>query len=242
MKLKKISVFITLTIFLSFFGIITAQIPVNVYHFEEKSADGTLHHELKMDGDYYVHTVYKESPAEFVKTMGGYYTASDNTLKVDLEFNSNYKEDKIKSIEVPFKIKNKNLILEGSTPMTFKPISQDAKDLDGKWLMTGRVTDQGEQRRDTSRPRKTMKYLLNGHFQWIAYNTETFEFFGSGGGTYDANNGKYTENIGYFSRDNSRVGAALSFNYELNGKDWHHTGKSSKGDPLNEIWTKRENR
>lgn len=240
MKLTKISVFIGLILFLSFFDRITAQIPANVYHFEEKSKDGTLHHELKLDADYYVHTVYKESPAEFIKTMGGYYKTSGNNLMVDLEFNSNHKEDKITSINVPYKLKKGNLILEGVKPMTFTPTKLGTQDLDGKWLMTGRVTDQGEQRRDTSRPRKTMKYLLNGHFQWIAYNTETFEFFGSGGGTYEATNGKYTENIGYFSRDNSRVGAALSFDYELNGKDWHHTGKSSKGDPLNEIWTIRD--
>tara|TARA_R110000822_G_scaffold77415_3_gene185784 strand:- start:1567 stop:2289 length:723 start_codon:yes stop_codon:yes gene_type:complete len=240
MKLTKISVFIGLILFLSFFDRITAQIPANVYHFEEKSKDGTLHHELKLDADYYVHTVYKESPAEFIKTMGGYYKTSGNNLMVDLEFNSNHKEDKITSINVPYKLKKGNLILEGAKPMTFTPTKLGTQDLDGKWLMTGRVTDQGEQRRDTSRPRKTMKYLLNGHFQWIAYNTETYEFFGSGGGTYEATNGKYTENIGYFSRDNSRVGAALSFDYKLNGKDWHHTGKSSKGDPLNEIWTIRD--
>tara|TARA_R100001369_G_scaffold86991_1_gene122046 strand:+ start:12295 stop:13017 length:723 start_codon:yes stop_codon:yes gene_type:complete len=240
MKLTKISVSIGLILFLSFFYKITAQIPANVYHFEEKSKDGTLHHELKLDADYYVHTIYKESPAEFIKTMGGYYTTSGNNLKVDLEFNSNHKEDKITSINVSYKLQKGNLILEGPKPMTFTPTTLGTQDLDGKWLMTGRVTDQGEQRRDTSRPRKTMKYLLNGHFQWIAYNTETFEFFGSGGGTYDATNGKYTENIAYFSRDNSRVGAALSFDYKLKGKDWHHTGKSSKGDPLNEIWSIRE--
>lgn len=240
MKLTKNSVSLGLILFLSFFYKITAQIPANVYHFEEKSKDATLHHELKLDADYYVHTIYKESPAEFIKTMGGYYTTSDNNLKVDLEFNSNHKEDKITSLNVPYKLQKGNLILEGANPMTFTPTTLGTQDLDGKWLMTGRVTDQGEQRRDTSRPRKTMKYLLNGHFQWIAYNTETFEFFGSGGGTYDATNGKYTENIAYFSRDNSRVGAALSFDYKLNGKDWHHTGKSSKGDPLNEIWSIRE--
>ncbi|PXX30537.1 hypothetical protein [Arenibacter sp. ARW7G5Y1] len=240
MKLKKINIFIGLALFLTFFNTITAQIPANVYHFEEKNKDGTLHHELKLDADYYVHTIYKESPAEFIKTMGGYYSTSGNKLMVDLEFNSNHKEDKITSINIPYRLQKGKLILQGTKPMTFTPTKLGTQDLDGKWLMTGRVTEQGEQRRDTSRPRKTMKYLLNGHFQWIAYNTETFEFFGSGGGTYNATNGKYIENINYFSRDNSRVGAALSFNYELNGKDWHHTGKSSKGDPLNEIWTKRE--
>ena len=50
--------------------------------------------------------------------------------------------------------------------------------------MAGRITDEGEKRRDISKPRKTMKFLKNGNFQWIAFNTETFQFFGSGGGTY----------------------------------------------------------
>ncbi|MCK0144433.1 hypothetical protein MWU78_02070 [Arenibacter sp. F26102] len=239
MELKKFSVFVGLVVLLFFSGKIEAQIPENVYHYEEKSSDGTLHHELKLDSDYFVHTIYRESPAEFIKTLGGFYTINDNTLMVQLEFNSNYKKDNISNLQIPFKIKNGTLILEKPTQMIFTATSYGPQDLDGKWLITGRVTDQGEERRDTSRPRKTMKYLLNGHFQWIAYNTETFEFFGCGGGTYDATNGKYTENIAYFSRDNSRVGATLSFNYELNGNDWYHTGKSSKGDPLNEIWSKR---
>tara|TARA_R110000868_G_scaffold337359_2_gene598230 strand:+ start:13631 stop:14362 length:732 start_codon:yes stop_codon:yes gene_type:complete len=240
MKLKKIGVFVSLVLFLSFLEKISAQIPANVYHFEEKNSDGTLHHELKLDNDYLVHTIYRETPAEFIKTSGGYFTISNNNLMVQLEFNSDYTKDKISQLKIPYKLKGGTLILETPTKMIFTASSKGPQDLDGKWLMSGRLTDQGEERRDTSRPRKTMKYLLNGHFQWIAYNTETFEFFGTGGGTYDATNGKYTENIAYFSRDNSRVGAKLSFNYELNGNDWHHTGKSSKGDPLNEIWTKRE--
>ena len=42
--------------------------------------------------------------------------------------------------------------------------------------MGGRVTDNGERRRDLNRPRKTMKFLLNGYFQWTAFNVETFKF------------------------------------------------------------------
>ncbi|MCM4153731.1 hypothetical protein DHD05_19235 [Arenibacter sp. N53] len=239
MNYKKISVFVGLVIFLLIFNNIWAQIPANVYHFEDKSSEGTIQHELKLDADYFVHTIYRQSPAEFIKTLGGYYTISGNNLMVQLEFNSDYNKDKITNLKIPYEVKGGTLILDYPTQMNFNPTTYGIQDLDGKWLITGRVTDQGEERRDTSRPRKTMKYLLNGHFQWIAYNTETFEFFGTGGGTYDATNGKYTENIAYFSRDNSRVGAILSFNYEVNGNDWYHTGKSSKGDPLNEIWTKR---
>ena len=66
-----------------------------------------------------------------------------------------------------------------------------------------------------------------------------FNFFGSGGGDYTAENGAYVEQIEYFSRDNNRVGAKLSFEYLRKEKDWYHKGFSSKGASLHEIWTLR---
>ncbi len=88
-------------------------------------------------------------------------------------------------------------------------------------------------------PRKTLKILSGTRFQWAAINTDTKEFFGTGGGTYTFKDGKYTENIEFFSRDNSRVGASLSFDGKVDGKRWHHSGKSSKGDPIAEVWTRQ---
>src|SRR3546814_4443688 len=85
------------------------------------------------------------------------------------------------------------------------------------------------------RARRTLKILTGTRFQWAAINVETGEFSGTGGGTYTFKNGKYTENIEFFSRDNSRVGMSLSFEGDLQGDDWHHQGKSSKGDPIYEI-------
>lgn len=112
--------------------------------------------------------------------------------------------------------------------------------LSGAWLITGRVTDSGMQKM-TPGARKTMKILSGTRFQWIAYNSETKEFFGTGCGTYSTVDGKYTETIDVFSRDNSRVGANLEFNFSIiEGGDWRHSGKSSKGDPIDEIWSKRE--
>lgn len=111
--------------------------------------------------------------------------------------------------------------------------------LSGAWLITGRTTQQGVQK-ITPGARKTMKILSGTRFQWIAYNTETKEFFGTGGGTYTTENGKYTENIDVFSRDNSRVGMKLSFDFSIENGDWHHKGLSSKGDPIDEFWTRRE--
>ena len=84
-----------------------------------------------------------------------------------------------------------------------------------------------------------MKILVDGYFQWIAFNTASFSFHGTGGGSYSAADGTYTESIDYFSRDNNKVGISLGFDYAKKGMDWHHKGFSSKGDPLHEIWTYR---
>ncbi|MEL7147197.1 MAG: membrane or secreted protein, partial [Bacteroidota bacterium] len=89
-------------------------------------------------------------------------------------------------------------------------------------------------------PRKTMKILSGTRFQWIAYNTETREFKGTGGGTYTTENGRYTENIEFFSKDDSKAGISLQFDFEIVDGDWHHSGLSSKGTPIHEIWSIRE--
>jgi hypothetical protein len=112
--------------------------------------------------------------------------------------------------------------------------------LHGAWLMSGRIRDGETKQRDMTSPRKTMKLLSGTRFQWIAYNTETKEFKGTGGGTYVTKNGEYTENIEFFSKDDSRVGASLEFDYSLVEGEWHHKGFSSKGDAMHEIWAERE--
>ena len=198
-----------------------------VYNFNSLSNGKNITHKIMLDENYFVETQYLTKTAEFILTRGGYYNKTkSNIIKVNLEFNSNFLKDSLKL----FQIEKKDSWIKSFG----KPI-----DLNGKWLMAGRITNEGEKRRDISKPRKTMKFLKNGNFQWIAFNTETFQFFGSGGGTYSAKNGIYTENIQFFSRNNNSVGKILPFNYSLKGVDWHHSGKSSKGDPIYEIWTKR---
>ena len=197
-----------------------------VYTFQSKENGKTVTHRILIDNSYLVETQFVTNPAQFILTRGGFYSKEGKEISVNFEFNSNFKKDSLKKLKINWS-------------KDWGEVSEKPKDLNGKWLMAGRVIDQGERRRDTSRPRKTMKFLLDGYFQWTAFNTETFQFFGSGGGSYTAENGKYTEHIQYFSRDNSRVGAVLPFNYTLKGSDWHHQGYSSKGDPMHEIWSIR---
>lgn len=197
-----------------------------VYTFQTKENGKTITHRILIDNSYLVETQFLSNPAQFILTRGGFYSKEGKEILVNFEFNSNFEKDGLKKLKINWS-------------KDWEKVSKKSKDLNGKWLMAGRVTVQGERRRDTSRPRKTMKFLLDGYFQWTAFNTETFQFFGSGGGSYTTENGKYTEHIQYFSRDNSRVGAVLPFNYSLKGSDWHHQGYSSKGDPMHEIWSMR---
>jgi hypothetical protein len=147
---------------------------------------------------------------------------------VHLEYNSLFEQDSLKTIPL-------------ATLNAFEKMALQPQPLDGLWLMGGRMRNDLMTNRDTSGPRKTLKVLYNGRFQWIAFHTETFAFMGTGGGSYSAENGVYKESIEFFSRDNSRVGVVLPFEYELINGAWHHKGKSSKGDPIHEIWVQREN-
>ena len=121
---------------------------------------------------------------------------------------------------------------------TWKKIDSGSSALAGAWRFGARVDDKGQagERRGASSPRQTIKVLSGKHFQWAAFNYETKEFFGTGGGTYERQNDKYTETIRFFSRDNSRVGMSLTFECRLDGDDWYHRGKGTTGNPVSEVW------
>lgn len=183
---------------------------------------------------------YDADTGTFDGTNGGSYTMDGTTMKEVVEFDSRTPERV--GEEVSFEIEwdgPDRLRIVGSENWSTRLDSGEPGALAGAWLMSGRKRDGEIQQRDIDRPRKTMKILSGTRFQWIAYNTETKQFMGTGGGTYTTLDGKYTENLEFFSRDDSRVGASLPFNYELIDGNWHHSGKSSKGDPLYEIWSLR---
>jgi len=205
------------------------------------SADGD---ELKSvvifaDG-YQAMSTYDAKTGEFISTNGGTWKLEGDTMTETVEFNTENPERVGSEVNFKVFITDSIMGIVGSD-MKLKRIDngQPGK-LQGAWLMSGRVRDGETQQRDTSRPRKTMKILSGTRFQWIAYNTETKQFMGTGGGTYTTESGKYTENIEFFSRDDTRVGNSLEFDYSLREGNWHHSGLSSKGDPIYEIWSIRE--
>ena len=198
-----------------------------VYEFTSSKEEKEIIHRIIMDEEYFIETQFMGSSSDFILTRGGFFQKEAGKISVIFEFNSNYANDSLKQMDI-------------ARNTQWQKISESKQPLDGKWLMAGRVRDEGERRRNTSGPRKTMKILKDGYFQWTAFNTETFQFFGSGGGAYKAQDGSYTESIEYFSRDNNKVGLQLEFDFEEKGNDWYHKGFSSKGDPMHEIWTQRK--
>lgn len=188
---------------------------------------------------YQSKTIYNSKTGHFLSTNGGSWTLSNNTLTEKLEFDTEHPENVGTEMNSEISIDNNTFTL-GKDKIRFNRIDdgQPGK-LGGAWLMSGRVTNGETQLRNTDGPRKTMKILSGTRFQWIAYNTETKQFMGTGGGTYTTINGEYTETIEFFSRDQTRVGAVLKFNYDLIDGHWHHSGLSSKGDPIHEIWSLR---
>ena len=222
------------------FGI-NAQSFIGAWETYHTSENGDQLKSVVIFGDgYQVIATYDLKTGKFIRTEGGTWQLAGDTMTETVEFDSKYPEKVGK--EVSFKVFiNDSIMGIVGRDREYKRIDNGTPGLlQGAWLMSGRVSDGEVQMRDTSGPRKTMKILSGTKFQWIAYNTETKQFMGTGGGTYTTENGKYTEHIEFFSRDDSRVGMSLQFDYSLKDGNWHHSGLSSKGDPIHEIWSLRE--
>ena len=189
-------------------------------------------------GDFFSYALFDTESRSFEGTYGGTWSYKNQMLNLLMEYNT-FDNTKVgQYIEKQANFDDENLIIEGHEFIRIDNGLPGA--LEGAWLFSGRKRDGEIQTRDTDQPRKTMKILSGTRFQWIAYNVETGEFSGTGGGTYTTIDNQYTEIIDFFSRDSSRVGASLTFNYESIDGVWNHSGLNSRGEPLYEFWSPRE--
>lgn len=194
--------------------------------------DGNTNHLWLFVDGYSSYIQYENN--KYLSTWGGPFSNESNGIQVKVEYND-AKPDEVGQDKATAAKLSGNEIKMGN--LTFKKQPSNKQDLDGLWRITGRKQDD----KVSTIPRgdrKTIKILVDGYFQWIAINPAEKGFYGTGGGQYTFKAGKYTEKILFFSRDNSRVGAALSFDGEIKDADWHHSGLSSKGDPIFEIWSR----
>ncbi|HEX5668850.1 MAG TPA: hypothetical protein VFX73_08620 [Chitinophagaceae bacterium] len=206
---------------------------------ESRTSDGII--TLIIADNYLVSTRYDIDAKKFYGTHGGTIKIFNGAeISGVTEFNSVKKEEVGKEYKLDVKMVGNTMAAthNGST-VVFTRVDDGTKNMTGNWRITQREQNGQLTPIHTSGPRKTIKILSSTRFQWAAINTETGEFSGTGGGRYTFENGMYTEHIEFFSRDSSRVGMSLSFNGKLDKNDWYHSGKSSKGDPINEVWSRK---
>jgi hypothetical protein len=191
---------------------------------------------LFMDG-YFTHTSFSKTPKSFHRSRGGTYEIKNREILATIEFDSKSKEEIGKDLNYSFSAsKNElNTNINGKSAKWIR-LDDGSAPLAGVWRITDRQQDGKIVPIHQSGTRKTLKILTGTRFQWAAIDPGTKEFSGTGGGTYSFANGKYTEQIEFFSRDSSRVGAKLGFDGKLESGKWHHSGLSSKGDKIYEIW------
>jgi len=196
---------------------------------------------------YLMFAVYNLPQKKYVKSGGGTYqisvVSSKNVLSYKRDFNT--EDSTVVGLTVAnfYTVDKKELSFsEGPLAGNWKRIDESKfpKVMNGTWRIKAREGVDSKMQTILKGSRKTLKILSGSHFQWAAFDTDTHQFFGTGGGTYTVKDGKYTENIKFFSRDNKKVGASLTFDCILNGKDWTHTGQSSTGTRVHEVWEKEE--
>ncbi|RRB06513.1 membrane or secreted protein [Larkinella rosea] len=193
--------------------------------------------------DGYMMGAYFEAN-RFIGAQGGTYTVDGKQLKINFEFSTEDSTDvgTTQTLLID-SFKNNKLVLsnDGDTDTYERMDAPTAQTpMAGLWRITGNIDDNGQVKTRQRTARKTLKLLTGNRFQWAAINPETKQFSGTAGGTYTFVNGKYTEKLEFFSRDDKRVGKSLQFDAELKGDDWYHRGQSSTGGKVSEVWSREK--
>ncbi|HEY0666794.1 MAG TPA: hypothetical protein VGD22_01380 [Sphingobacteriaceae bacterium] len=196
-------------------------------------------HVLIFQDGFFFHTAFDKNGKQFFLSQGGTYTQKGEEVNAKIYFHTANKDEVGTQLNARFSISGNtlNLYINGET-QNWTRLDDGSTPLAGTWRITSRMQDGKLAPIHQTGARQTYKILSGTRFQWAAINPETKEFSGTGGGTYTFTNGKYTENIEFFSRDNTRVGASLTFDGKLENGEWHHSGLSSKGDKIYEVWSR----
>jgi hypothetical protein len=202
--------------------------------------NGTTEYVFIFQDGYFSCSVFDKQNKKFIRTWGGTFSEAGGQMHANIEFDTESKDNVGAHKHYPVTVSGNSLKLNlGNEIGEWKRTDNGIEGLAGNWRITGRMRDGSMQPIEKS-ARKTVKILSSTRFQWMAINTGTKEFFGTGGGTYTFKNGKYTENIEFFSRDSSRVGASLSFDGSVTNNVWTHKGLSSRGEPIHEEWSREK--
>ena len=128
-------------------------------------------------------THYTVADNKFISTDGSSWSANGNSISKTIEYNTADPSMVGKELTTTFFLEGNTLKIEGDEKIWKRLDYGTPGALAGAYLITGRKRD-GEITSRTPGARKTMKILSGRRFQWIAYNTDSGKFFGTGGGTY----------------------------------------------------------
>ncbi len=194
---------------------------------------------LTVVDNYFAVATFNLEVKKFISTRGGTAMVEKGKMSGVIEFNTVDRTEVKSGYSYDIKLKGNTMMLplEGNAKK-WQKVDEATESLAGNWRITGREQS-GTMTPIKPAARKTIKILSGTRFQWAAINMETGEFFGTGGGHYSLKDGTYTEHIEFFSRDATRVGASLSFKAKINNGEWHHSGLSSKGEKIHEVWSRK---
>lgn len=184
---------------------------------------------------------YNITGKTLLHSWGGTWRLAGNQLIRQIEWDSRDSTQVGKEVSHTIQASDATLRL-GNAPETWQRLDDGGPgELAGAWVITGTYNnDKVSKRPNPFFPRRTMKVLSGKYFHWIAYHLTNKQFQNAGGGSYSTVNGKYTENIEFFTKTPASVGKTLSFDYSFVDGDWRHRGEKSTGGVMDECWTRRE--
>ena len=227
----------TTLVFISLF-VAMGQVPKGAWKSQEPTGSASR---LIVADNYLAIASYSIGNKYFERSEGGPFTMNGDQMTYTPEFNSADTTKIGKPIVFTVTVKDDILTLRYEEAMVWMRVDDATSvPMAGAWHITERAGEgNGELVKiHQTGTRKTIKILSGTRFQWFAIDPAVKGFYATGGGTYKIENGKYTENIQFFSKDNNRVGSSLKFNHKLENGRWDHSGKSSDGKPIHEIWEK----
>lgn len=189
--------------FLCFVSFLSAQSLEGSWQLTHLNGDEVTDREvikIVVDGYFALGSKRMEDNA-FLGAAGGAYKVIGNKLIEKRDFDT-YDESKInqeKHYDLKWVDDDRIQISDNAHTKIWERRSSATDELSGSWLITGRQRN-GEMKTMTPGDRRTLKILHGDRFQWVAFNSATKSFIASGGGTYSARNGVYTEHITFFQR------------------------------------------
>jgi len=219
-----------------------AQVLNGAWRLVEKDGQSVRHEHIKLySNSYFTSAAYEKDSGKFLEAKGGTYALTKLSYKEHLEIDSNEPEHSGTTEEYSIQLNEANMTITnlktGDVEVWEKFDDADNYQMAFCWRIH-KKRDEGDAdwRTITYAPRKTLKMITNKRYQVLALNSETGQFVGSSGGTWSGSGDNYTENIEFFSKDQSNVGRSLEFKQTFQDGLWLHTGKTTKNETMEEKW------